>query len=60
MVVPVIWAAASEARNTAVPPSCSGVTNCSDGCFSPSSSRGGAFLVDAVLGRQGGDLLFHQ
>ena len=37
--VPVICAAASEARNTTISPSCSGVTNCNEGCFSASSAR---------------------
>ena len=34
----------SEARNTAAPASCWGVTNCNDGCFSDSSSRAAASM----------------
>ena len=46
---PRTLSAPAEQRNTARSPSCSGVVNCSEGCFSPA---GGAWLrvVDAVLG----------
>ena len=33
---PRTWSAAGEQRNTTSPASCSVVTNCNDGCFSPS------------------------
>src|SRR4051794_2505554 len=39
---PVMLLAASELRNTASSPSCSGVTNLLEGCFSPSRSRAAA------------------
>ena len=52
--------AAGEHRNTASSPSCSGVVNCSDGCFSASRSRLACSVDDAFAGGTRVDLLLHQ
>ena len=56
----MMFFAASEHRKTHSSASCSGVVNCSDGCFLDQQPALGLFVVDAIGDGARVDLLLHQ